>query len=359
MRCRAVMPFLCSMLAAQAPAPAPPVTPAQRSAVVEALGAALKARYVFPDVGDRVARSLAEKAAQGAYDAQGTAQAFAEALHRDLRTLGEDGHFRVRYAPDLKPADPGDEDKAPTPEALAQLRTDVQQRAFGIARVEQLQGNIGYLDLRGFGPAEFVGTVLSAAMQLVSGTEALILDLRQNGGGDPEAVAFLVSHFFAEGDGRHLNSIYSRPRDTTRQFWTSPTASPRYTRPLYVLTSAFTFSGGEECAYDLQAQKRATLVGEVTGGGANPGSVVALAHGFVAFIPSGRAINPVTRTNWEHVGVKPDVAAPAAEALKVAHLAALRSILAREKSPGYRARLETWIGQVERGETEPPRWKRK
>lgn len=359
MRCHAVLPILCSVLAAQAPAPGAPVTPAQRAAVVEALGAALRARYVFPDVGERVARALAEKAAQGAYAAQATAPAFAEALHQDLRALGKDSHFRVRYAPDFKPADPGDEDRAPTPEALAQLRTDVQQKAFGIARVEQLQGNIGYVDLRGFGPAEFVGPAFSAVLQLVSGTEALILDLRQNGGGDPEAVAFLVSHFFPEGDSRHLNSIYSRPRDATRQFWTSPAASPRYARPLYVLTSAFTFSGGEECAYDLQTQKRATLVGETTGGGANPGSVVALAHGFVAFIPSGRAINPVTRTNWEHEGVKPDLASTAEGALKVAHLAALRAILEKEKSPGYRGRLEAWIGQVERGEAEPPRWKRR
>lgn len=350
-------PALCLILSAQE-ASAPGVTPAQRKAVIEALAKALKARYVFPEVAEQVGPALLGKAAKGAYDTATTAEAFAEALSKDLRDLGKDGHFRVRFDPAFKPMG-DDDDKPPTKEEVDQMRQASQRRAFGIAKVEALPGNVGYLDLRGFGPTEFVGAAYSAALQLLSGTEALILDLRQNGGGDPESVAYLVSHFFAEGDSRHLNSIYNRPRNATRQFWTSPTVAPRYTKPVYVLTSARTFSGGEECAYDFQTQKRATLVGETTGGGANPGGAVILAHGFNAFIPTGRAINPVTNTNWEHVGVKPDLAVPAAEALKTAHVAILKGILEKEKDPAYRKRLEGILARVEKGEAEVPVYQRR
>lgn len=349
------LPGMILALAAQAPGP---LTPAQRRAVVETLAKELKARYVFPEVAEQVAAGLRARVGKGAYESAATPEAFAEALTRDLRDLGKDGHFRVRFDPGFKPRG-GDEDRAPSREEVEQQRRAVQRRAFGIAKVEQLPGNVGYLDLRAFGPTEFVGPAYSAALQLLSGTEALILDLRQNGGGDPESVAYLVSHFFEEGDTRHLNSIYNRPRNTTRQYWTSPTVAPRYTRPVYVLTSARTFSGGEECAYDFQTQKRATLVGETTGGGANPGGPVALGEGLNAFIPTGRAINPVTNTNWEHVGVKPDVAVPAEEALKTAHVAILKGILAREQDPEYHRRLEAILVKVEKGEVDPPVFRRR
>lgn len=354
-----ILPALVLTLAAQeAAAPvAPPVTADQRKAVVETLARELKARYVFPEVAEQTGAALKARAGQGAYDGAATAQAFAEALSRDLREVGRDGHFRVRFDPAFKPAS-DDDDKPPTRDEVAQMRQFSQRRGFGIAKVEQLPGNVGYLDIRGFGPTEFVGPAFSAALSLLSGTEALILDLRQNGGGDPESVAYLVSHFFEEGDTRHLNSIYNRPKNTTRQYWTTATVAPRYGKPVYVLTSARTFSGGEECAYDFQTQKRATLVGETTGGGANPGGAVLLGHGFNAFIPTGRAINPVTGTNWEHVGVKPDLAVPAAEALKAAHGAILRGILEKEKDPDYRKRLEGILARVEKGEPEPVRYAR-
>jgi len=354
MRTTLVLPALVFTLQAQEAAA--PITSAQRREVVEALAKALKARYVFPEVAETTGMALRDKAAKGGYDGATDVKAFGEALSKDLRELGKDGHFRVRFDPDFKPRE--EDDQPPTKEEATQMRVQAARRAFGIAKVEQLPGNVGYLDVRGFGPTEFVGPAFSAALSILSGTEALILDLRQNGGGDPESVAYLVSHFFPEGDTRHLNSIYNRPRDTTRQYWTSPTVASRSAGPVYVRPSARPFSGGEECAYDFQTQKRATLVGEITGGGANPGGPVALAHGFNAFISTGRAINPVTKTNWEHVGVKPDLAVPAAEALRAAHLAILKGILAKEKDLDYRKRLEGILARVEKGEAEPVRFGR-
>lgn len=350
-----LMPALVLTLGAQE-APTP-LSALQRKAVVESLTKSLKARYVFPEVAESVGKALLAKAAKGGYEAATTTQDLAEALSADLRELGKDGHFRVRFDPKFKAQE--DDDKAPTQEEVTQAKQQAARRAFGIAKVEQLPGNVGYLDVRGFGPTEFVGPAFSAAISLLSGTEALILDLRLNGGGDPESVAYLVSHFFEMGDSRHINSIYNRPRDFTRQFWTSPTVGPRYTHPVYVLTSARTFSGGEECAYDFQTQKRATLVGETTGGGANPGGPVALGSGLVAFIPTGKAVNPITHTNWEHVGVKPDVAVPAADALRVAHAAILKSILDKEKDAAYRKRLEGVLAKVEKGEVDQPIYTRR
>ena len=356
MRRALLIPALVLALAAE-DAPTP-ITAAQRKEVLQTLAKELKARYVFPEVAEKTGAALLAKAAKGGFDGADTAPAFAEALTRDLREIGRDGHFRVRFDPTFKPMS-DDEDKPPTKEELEEMRQMSARRAFGVAKVEQLPGNVGYLDLRGFGPTEFVGPAFSAAISLLSGTEALIVDLRQNGGGHPQSVAYFVSHFFAEGDTRHLNSIYDRPHDETRQFWTVPTVPVRYTKPVYVLTSARTFSGGEECAYDFQTQKRATLVGETTGGGANPGGAVALPHGLAVFIPTGRAINPVTKTNWEHVGVKPDVAVPASEALKTAHVALLKGLLSTEKDAEAKARLERVLARVERGETEAPVYSRR
>ena len=293
---------------------------------------------------------LAERSGKGDYASASTAKAFAKSLSGDLRALGDDRHLSVRFDPDFS-AEPKP-DTALGPKEVAKARDDMIRDGYGIARVERLPGNVGLLDLRGFGPTEFVGDAYSAALSLLAGTDALILDLRRNGGGEASSVAYLLSHFFGEGDERHLNDIYDRPKDETRQYWTSASVKFRYTKPVYVLTSGYTFSGGEECAYDFQTQKRATLVGETTGGGANPGEFIALGHGMVAFIPNGRAINPITHTNWEHVGVKPDVAVAAAQAEQTAHVAILRTLIADATDPDVRQGLGTILARVEKGESE-------
>ena len=349
-----------AVLMAQAPdaALAAPLTAAQKKTVVENLARQLAKNYVFPDVAARTGTALKAKLASGGYDGAATVKAFMDVLSEDLRTFGNDRHFRVRFDPEFKEDE--DDDKPPTAKERDEMRTMAAKRGFGIAKAEILPGNVGLLDLRAFGPTEGVGPALSAAMTLLNGTDAFILDLRQNGGGSPETVAYLCSYFFDEGDSRHLNDIYNRPKDATRQFWTISVPGPRYggAKPVWVLTSGRTFSGGEECAYDFQTQKRATLVGETTGGGANPGGAVGLGEGFLAFVPTGKAINPITKTNWEHVGVKPDVAAPAADALRLAHVAALKRLAGQESDAQAKARLTTLAARIDKGDVEPPRYSR-
>jgi hypothetical protein len=323
-----------------------------RGAVVQALATALNANYIEPAVAERVGGAIARKNAAGGYASAASAQAFSDALAQDLRALSGDLHFGARL-----------DTRGPAPSAtvpvdprvqVEEARDQAARQGYGIEKVERLPGNIGYLELRGFGDTAFVGPAYTAALSLLAGTDALILDLRRNGGGRPASVAYLMSHFFPFGDERHLIDIYNRRTDATRQIWTVPTVGQRYDKPVYVLTSARTFSGGEDCAYGFQAQKRGTVVGETTGGGSNPVGWFDVGHGIVVAIPSSRTTNFVTKTNWEHVGVKPDIAVPAAQALQTAHAAILRTLASSAKDDDERANLQRFLAMVEKGETEKP-----
>jgi len=332
-----------------------PLDAGARTAVVARLGEQLRANYVFPEIAERLAKATAAKRAKGGYDAATTPQALAEALTADLVALGKDKHFRVSVDPQFAPPPTG-APVLPTREDVAAYSEEIARMGFGIERVQRLPGNVGYLEVRGFAGLAYVGEAYTQAVSLLRGTDALVLDLRRNGGGQPESVAYLLSHFFGVDDERHLNDIYNRPENRTREYWTNPSVKVRYTHPIYVLTSGDTFSGGEEAAYDLQTQKRATLVGEVTGGGANPGDIVALGQGLVAFIPTGKSINPITKTNWEHVGVKPDIAVPAADAMKVAYVKILEDLATKATDADERQRLARALERVEQGEIDLPRY---
>jgi C-terminal processing protease CtpA/Prc len=206
-------------------------------------------------------------------------------------------------------------------------RAEVRLQVGGIATVQRLDGNVGYLDVRAMHDAGHAGQAAIAAMTLLAHTDVLLIDLRRNGGGDPGMVALYCSYLF--DDTTHLNDLYWRDDDSTRQWWTLPyVPGPRFggTKPVYVLTSGDTFSGAEELAYDL-TRGRATLIGERTRGGAHPGGRYRVATHLKAAVPSGRAINPVTGTNWEGTGVEPDLELPATDAFDAAYRLALDHVL--------------------------------
>ena len=307
------------------PPPGPPIDAAVRAQVIDGAIAALRRLYVFPDVAAKLETTLRERVKAHAYDRVTEPVAFAELMTKELQAVSHDKHMRMAYSPEPVPNDPPP-DAAPSADEIARMHARVRQLNGGFVKVERLAGNIGYLRLDYFLPGDEVGARAAAAMTLVADSTALILDLRDNHGGEPGTVALIVSYLYDAFADVHINDIYDRPSDSTRQYWSLPhLPGPRFAnKPVYVLTSNHTFSGGEECAYDLQTLKRATLIGEVTGGGANPGGDVKVADHFALFVPTGRAVNPVTKTNWEGVGVKPDIATPAAKALDTAYLAALR-----------------------------------
>jgi hypothetical protein len=330
-----------------------PLTASDRAEVVQTLAAKMNASYIEPMVAERVGSAIARKNLAGGYASAAGARAFSAALAQDLREFSGDLHFGARIDERFRESGSA-RDEVPSRAEMEEARRQVERQGYGIEKIERLSGNVGYIELRGFGLTEFAGPAYTAAMSLLAGTDALILDLRRNGGGSPASVAYLMSHFFPLGDRRHLIDIYDRQSDTTRQIWTVPTIAQRYDKPVYVLTSAGTFSGGEDCAYDFQTQKRGTLVGETTGGGSNPVGWFSVGHDIVVAIPTARTTNFVTKTNWEHVGVKPDIAVPAAQALQTAHAAILRKLVSSAKDDDERTTLQQLLAMVEKGEAEKP-----
>jgi hypothetical protein len=352
---RRFLSFVLSTLAvaggvtdAAAQSPAATIDAAMRRQVVERAIAALRESYIFSDVAERMATDIHARLERGEFDAVTNGPAFAELLTLRLQEVSADRHLSVQFSPE--PVPDRDPESAPTPEQIAQFKQFAKKNNFGFGKLDILPGNIGYLALHGFTPPIVAGETAATAMSYLSNTDALIVDLRQNGGGDPAMVAFLCSYFFDSIQPVHLNDLYYRETDKTEQYSTLPyVPGPRYTgKDVYVLTSDQTFSAGEEFTYNLKNLKRATIVGETTGGGANPGKGVKLAEHFAIFVPNGRAINPITKTNWEGTGVEPDIKVPADLALETAQLDAAKKLVAKETNPRFKGSLERRIGELER-----------
>jgi C-terminal processing protease CtpA/Prc len=284
--------------------------------LVDALIDKLDTTYVFPERSAAAAALLRANLVEGKYELP-VGPELCVLLSADLLDACRDKHLRLIWHDSIEAGQ--DEEQL-----VAELRELFRLENHGVRRVERLEGNVGLIELTLIPGAASGGPALAAAMRLVEHTHALILDLRDTRGGAPDGVAYLASFLFGDGEV-HLNDIVEGPAGPTRQYWTSSyVPGPRYgDRPVYALTSAKTFSGGEELAYDLQALGRATIVGEVTRGGAHPSEVVSLAAHVELRLPVARAVNPITGGNWEGSGVQPDVHVPAADALEVALSAAL------------------------------------
>jgi hypothetical protein len=325
------------------------MTDADREAVAGKVLAALQKEYVFPEVAAKMEADVRGRLASGAYKDLHP-DAFANLLTRDLQAVSHDKHLRVRYSERAEAVHedegaPENADPATRTKLREQRRAMSARRNFGFERVERLSGNIGYLDLRGFMDPEIAAPTANAALAFLGNTDALIVDLRQNGGGQPEMVAHISSFLFGK-ERVHLNDLYFRPANKTEEFWTHEVPGPSFeNKDVYVLTSSRTFSAAEEFTYNLKCLKRATIVGERTGGGANPGGVQQIDEHFSVFLPSGRAINPITKTNWEGVGVEPDVEVPADKALDQARLMALDKSIDAEMDSEMRDAL---IGERDR-----------
>ena len=307
----------------------------------------MRRAYIFADVAEKMAGSLRERAAKGEYDSATSPREFAETLTRQLQDVSRDKHLRIIYNPD---GFPPQRSGPPTAEERAQRIADERRRNFGFQRVERLDGNVGYIELLGFSGSEDVAEAAVPAMNFVANTDALIFDLRRNGGGSPVTIGLISSYLF--DTVVHLNDFYIREFDRTEQFFTKADVQGRRygaAKPVFVLTSTRTFSAAEEFTYNLKNLKRATIVGETTGGGAHPGGVRRITDRFGIWLPNGRAINPITKTNWEGVGIEPDIKVESAQALQAAHLAALRKIRDGASDDRHRQQLDAAIAALEKG----------
>lgn len=317
------------------------LTPQQAKNVIDSIGDRLNRNYVFPEVAQAMSIKLMENEKKGAYKDIKDPVRFADVLTQDLQGVSKDKHLRVTFNPE----DIAERDQAVTPEDSTRYMNNyirrLQRDNFGFKQVEILDGNIGYLDLRSFSDTQFASETATAAMNFLSNTDAIIIDLRANGGGSPQMIQLISSYLF---EGRvHLNNFYMRPNDDTVQTWTLPYVPGKRntTADVYVLTSGSTFSAAEEFSYNLQNLERATLIGETTGGGAHPGGNQRVNDRFMIWLPTGRAISPITNTNWEGVGVVPHIKVPAADALDTAILKALETLKDKTDDEGM-AQFYDW-----------------
>jgi len=268
----------------------------------------------------------------GVYDEISHPRELANQLNLDLQRIHNDRHVRVQFIPPE-----GRDFELENPKLFFLLRSQERfKENMGIRQVKILTGNVGYFDLRSFEPLDLAREKLINTMKILENVDALIIDLRNNSGGNPNTVQFLCSWFFDKDV--HLNNIYWRRGDYTEEFWTIEDLGVKKQSdlPLIILTGSKTFSAAEEFAYNLKVQKRAKLIGSKTAGGANPGYTFSINDQFNIFIPTGKSINPVTTTNWEGVGIEPDIFIKSSNAFSFAHEKALQaSRIYRESKDNY------------------------
>lgn len=290
-------------------------------------------KYVFPEKAILMSKLLNDNFKRRVYHSFQDPKKLAKKLTKDLQSITNDKHLRVFYSPN---------NQRGSKEINAEERKNFEQKMIAMEKrdnflfkeVKILDGNIGYIDFRGFRDPKYASETVISALGFLQNTDAIIIDLRNNGGGYPQMVQLVTSYFVTE-ELVHLNTFYNRVEDTYNQYWTLPYV-PGKRLPdvqLYILTSSSTFSAAEEFSYDLKHLKRAIIVGETTGGGAHPGESFRINNKFKVWTPTGRAINPITKTNWEGVGVIPHIKTTEKNALIEAQLKALDSLKSLNKDP--------------------------
>jgi len=328
------------------------ITNAYKENTIKEISVLIKNHYVLKEKRNDIVSKLSKIYLEGIYDTINNAAKFAYQLTSDLHDISNDGHFSIVYDPsrvdELRIVD---DDGEPNKEALKKLEESEKRRLeqrkrnnFGFKKVEILSGNIGYLDFRFFSGDSLAFETAHGAMAFLSNSDALIIDLRENHGGGAAMYQLLSSYFFGE-EPILMGEIYNGLSDETQQFWSDPDIV-RFNIPeidLYILISKKTFSAAEEFAYDFKQLKRAIIVGENSGGGAHMATRMIINDDFYIFMPFAGAINPITKSNWEGVGVIPDVKINSDDALKRAHILSLQEILHKTTDEEYKTKLESLL----------------
>ncbi|NHJ49704.1 MAG: S41 family peptidase [Asgard group archaeon] len=312
------------------------------SKMIDEITKLLNERYIFKDVAKKIDETLQKKFEDGEFNDAKDAQTFAVKVDKVLQEISNDGHLHILYDPyrmeqliaDREMSEK-EKDKIKK-ERIARLK----KSNFGFNKLEILEGNIGYLDLRRFCHTDFAAETASYAMNFLANTDSIIIDMRNNGGGEPEMVVLIASYFIKK---RTMFNTFDRPFEGyVEQYWTLPYVPGKSLcdKELYILTSKRTYSAGEDFTYGMQCQKRATIIGETTGGGAHPINFFSILDKLILNLPTGRSINPISKTNWEGVGVKPDIPIEADFAFHKAYELALDNVIKKAKDKGQKLILE-------------------
>jgi retinol-binding protein 3 len=293
------------------------LTAAQRNQVIEGAAERLAENYVFPDMGQSMADGLRAQRKHGDYREITNSDILATRLSDDLRAIGHDRHVGLRFSWDVVPPDPPDRGDQPDPrwDINPELKEHLEASNCGFEKAEHFSPNIGYLKFNEFADTDICADTAIAAMNVLANTDALIIDLRDNHGGRSAMVTLIAGYLFAVPT--HLNDVYHRSDNSTQESWTAANVSGKrfLNKPVFLLTSRQTFSAAEDFSYALKNLKRATLIGESTGGGAHPIAPHRINDHFIIVVPIGRSISPITKTDWEGTGVEPDIKVAAGDAL--------------------------------------------
>lgn len=317
------------------------VDQADKEKIIREISKLFEEKYVISEVGEKCAKDIISALQSNVYDTLTDAKEFAKKLTADLQKMTGDRHIKFRL---IEASDIGENQEGSLHHPVRLFRL-MQKEHVGFTRFDWLEGEIGYLEIRRFyNPSEAKEMVISA-MNFVAGANAIIIDLRDNQGGAGELLPFFCSHFFEKST--QLSSYYSREEDFTQEFWTYDNFTDKrfIDVPLFILTSKNTFSAAEMFAYDLKMRQRAILIGDSTGGGAHSVDLFKVDHRFEIYISTSRAINPVTGSNWEGIGVIPDILVPSEVALDTAIVLAKKA--AQEYSKVKDAKLKEMVQKMQ------------
>ena len=327
-----------------------PLTAEVKKQTIDALSALLPERYAYKEIGQKLQQLLRQNLKAGKYDSYNSPSDFSIAVTNDLRSLNSDRHLALNYSPQIEPANTNSPAQPPTPEETAKRVSDFnRQMNFGFKNVQFLNGNIGYLKFDYFDSyLDYSSPVADAAMAFFKNSDALIIDLRENGGGSGQMAAYIAGFFFK--DRTLTGTSYNRLNDTTTEEFITPQPKDKQLPnvDLYILTSTRTVSAAEALAYNLKYLRDAKVIGEPSAGAANPGRVTRLNNLFTAFIPNRYGKNVVTGTNWEGTGVPVDITCPAEDALRVARIAALKKLRQKATAPLHQKKFDNYITFLEK-----------
>ncbi len=343
-----VIPVAAEAQSAQ-PGTLPPMNAATRAAVVDSITSVIDSIYVLGEPASRIVAELRRASAAGEYDQYTDPAEFADRLYEDCQRVNHDGHFRIFALPPLDP-EVASAGRIESPEDVELRERFYKSINYGFKKAEILPGGIGYLRFDGFSSGDDAFMAAEAAMNFISNSSAIILDLRNNGGGSASMIRFICGYLF--GEETHLINWDIRAEKKTVQSYSADFVPGRRSteQPVYVLTSERTFSAAEEFTFDLKNLERAVVVGDTTGGGGH--TVAGYSFAFDGFrmgirVPYGRAYNPLNNEGWEGIGVIPDIPVPSDKALDAAQADALRKLVEMEQNPRARTSYEWSLFEIE------------
>lgn len=303
--------------------------PADKKEIIEKLNSILSERYVFEKTAAKITQTLKSNLEAGKYQTQNEPQNFAEAVNKDMSEMTSDRHLMLEYNPGFAAEL---QDKINNPDKYEREKSaKLERNNYGFREMKLTPENIGYLKFNSFPDLKYSQSTIEASMEFLKNADILIIDLTSNGGGRPETVQLICSYFF-DSKPRLLNSLKSKS-EKTDYFTLESISGKRMTKqPVFILIGNNTFSAAEEFAYNMQTQMRAVLIGETTGGGANDNVFLPLPKGFIVSVSISEAINPITNTNWEGIGVKPDIEVIQSKAYTTALFEASKKLLETNKN---------------------------